>query len=205
LKLSTYQFPIKIKNQGQSIWNKENGFELKIEGKKVDNFKYFFSDIKNLRPFEEKTTILNIEAKNKSGHFNLKLILFKNGKKIKTIKEWPLEIIPKANLEFSIGSFLGKKLNGNNFKFLIYNPEEKIVFNQDNLEVKNGIGKIKDVNNIAFGPKYRLVLLRPYFLPRQTFINFSDARKNKAYFRYMWPFDFNQDGKFSLADLLAIF
>jgi hypothetical protein len=52
------------------------------------------------------------------------------------------------------------------------------------------------------GEKYRLVLLKPGYLPRQTFVTFTDKNVSEAKIKLMLPLDFNNDGKLSLKDLI---
>lgn len=69
------------------------------------------------------------------------------------------------------------------------------------MRVNQGLGEIKEVQNITLGERYRVVVLKKGFLPRQTYLMFQKG-KNFAQFKPMLPFDRNGDGKFSLRDLL---
>ena len=69
--------------------------------------------------------------------------------------------------------------------------------------MKNGEAEIKGIKNLIIGDKYRLVLIKPFYLPRQTFLKINE-NDNQAVFKALLPFDFNNDGKLSFGDLLAL-
>lgn len=198
---STYQFSIKLRNEGQSIWDAEEGYKLKLSGEDLDDFEYFFSDFDGVLPFRDSLTSFHLKVGDKTGNYHFKIGIFKGDKLVSNEVEWELKIIPAIDLNFSVGGFLWHRPSDNNFRMLIYDENEQVIFERDNLGVENGRGKIELVTNIALGFHYRLVLLRPFFLPRQTFLVFSEEEENKAKFEFMWPFDFNKDGKFSINDL----
>ncbi len=199
---STYQIPLKIKNLGQAIWSKGEGYTLKFL-KEPKNFEYFFSDITRLLPFEEETVWLYLKTKDEVGKFDRSLGIAKEGKIVSNLLPWTLMTMGPLKIQVKINAFSGKAANGSDFKILVYNQKEEMVFATTGLSVKDGRGELSEVNNLIVGDTYRLVVLKPYFLPRQTFLKVGE-KDNRVSFRMMWPLDFNLDGRFSAEDLLTL-
>jgi hypothetical protein len=207
---SSYDFFLILKNEGQAIWEKDDGYDLRINCLKKDNcqnFDYLFEDIKNIKPFEEKNLRFFLKTKNSTANSPLFLnfVLIKNEKEILSGKNWQLKIIPPPKLTFEVVTFPRIRVqNGDDFELQIFDKNENLVFKKKMVKVENKKGVIAEVDNVVFGEKYRVVILKPYYLPRQTFVRFQKG-ENKISFKTMLPLDFNLDGKFDWLDLKAFF
>ncbi len=137
------------------------------------------------------------------GKFDRSLGIAKEGKIVSNLLPWTLMIMGPLKIQVKINAFSGKAANGSDFKILVYNQKEEMVFATTGLSVKDGRGELSEVNNLIVGDTYRLVVLKPYFLPRQTFLKVGE-KDNRVSFRMMWPLDFNLDGRFSAEDLLTL-
>jgi len=202
IKDSTYQLGLIIKNEGQGFWDQQDGYQLSLEGLPSD-YQYFFSDFDSLAPFEEKPIWLHLKTGEKIGKIPLKLTLVKNNQIIGNQIEWDLEIVPETNIKLMAKLLFKRRSEGNDFKFLIYNQNEEIVYSVNQLSLKNGEAEIKGIKNLIIGDKYRLVLIKPFYLPRQTFLKINE-NDNQAVFKALLPFDFNRDGQLSFGDLLTL-
>lgn len=200
---STYQIPVIVRNQGQAIWSLKDGYRLTLTGFKDASFEYFFSDFSELSPFGKETLWLYFKTGQNLGRFDLSLSVTKDGQRVSNEEHWSLEIIPAVDVSFKVNLFPKSKSAGGDFKILIYNDKEEVVFERDGVEVKDGKGKIQEVRNLAIGQKYRVVILNKYYLPRQVFLTIKD-KDNHVIFERMLPYDFNSDGKFSLGDSWAL-
>ena len=200
---STYQIPITVKNEGQAIWSRQDGYELKLVSGKDEVFEYLFSDFYRLKPFEEQTIWFYLKTGERLGKFDLNLVVAKDGESISNGRPWTLEIIPAFDIDFRVSLFPKIKTKGDDFKFIIYNEKEEPVFEKTQIKVSSDLGKIEEVKNLAIGQKYRLVILKPYYLPRQEFL-IVDQEKNEVRFERMLPLDFDQDGRLSFNDLFAL-
>jgi len=198
---STYQINIKIKNEGQAIWSQKEGYHLDISNIPLD-FNFFFSELPKIKPSEEESVKLHLKTPEKLTKLDLSLAITQNHQSVSNQIPWSLEIVPAPSLEFSVSLFPKIKTAGYDFKILIYNEQNEVVFEKNNVEVQNSQGLIEEVNNLALGEKYRVVILKPYYLPRQEFLVFRE-RKNQITFKPMLPLDFNLDGKFSPKDILS--
>jgi hypothetical protein len=201
IKDSTYEIPFEIKNDGQAIWSDKEGYSLRLSNDQ--DFEYFFSQIPEIAPFQQGKIMLFLKTKDKIGKFDLSLSFFKNEKVLTSPLPWPLEVVPLVKVNLTIKLFPKKETLGSDFKFLIYDDKERVIIEKTGLEIADGQGKIEDVRNLAIGQKYRLVVLKPYYLPRQELVTIQEKENNVA-FKPLLPFDFNLDGKFSAADLLAL-
>ena len=202
IKGSTYQLALTIKNEGQGIWSEKDGYQLTIDGLPSDA-DYFFSDFGETVPFEEKTVWLHLKTGEKIETLTLKINLTKDGKIIGNQIEWKLEIVQETTIKIIAKLLFKKKALGDNFKFLVYNQNEEVVYSVNRFEMKSNETEIKGIKNLIINDQYRLVLIKPFYLPRQTFLIVGE-KNNQASFRVLLPFDFNQDGRFSWGDLWTL-
>lgn len=202
LKNSVYQFTFRIRNEGQAIWDDQEGYGLNFE--EASGFEYFFSDFWPLFPFEEKTGMLFLKTGGFLGRKDLKLWLTKNGERLGNFIDWSLEVLPAPKIHFQVRLWPKKKTNGEDFKMVVYNLRGEVIFEADKIKVEDSKAEISEATNLVIGQKYRLVILKPYYLPRQEFIVINES-ENRVFFRPMFALDFNLDGKFSLKDIGCLF
>jgi hypothetical protein len=196
---STYQFKIRLKNQGQGYWDERNYLLLVNNVKKTE---FLIGNLGEISPNEEKEVNFYLKTKDE-GQEKIKFILQKNGKNILESKDWYFNILPLPSLKIKTGLFPKLNDSGFDFELQIFDEKENLVFQKKNLLVKVGEGEVTNIENIVFGKRYRLVLLKPYYLPRQNYLVFKKGN-NRVSFKPMLPLDFNLDGKFSLIDILEL-
>ena len=198
---SNFHFSIEIKNNGQSILDKDQGYVLKLENYPEE--KYLFSDLKEVKPFEEVTIDLYLKTNGNQGKKQTRVAVYKNGNKIAQGEDWNFEILPLPQLNFTVGLYPKLKVKDDDFEIQVFSDKEELVYKRKGVKINDGKGKIDAVQNIALGKKYRVVILKQYYLPRQEIIVLNRG-ENKVNFKPMYPFDFNKDGKFSWEDLPAL-
>ncbi len=203
IKNSTYQIGLIIRNEGQGFWDEQDGYSLKLKGL-PEEASYFFSNLSTLMPLEEKPIWLYLKTGEGLGEKPLELVLTKGNKIIGNQIKWDLEIVPEININLKAKLLFKKNNKGDDFKFLIYNKNEEIVYSVPRFSLKNGEAEIKDVKNLIIGDEYRLVLIKSFYLPQQTFLKINE-NDNQAVFKILLPLDFNNDGKLSFSDLTALF
>ena len=196
---STYQFKIRLKNQGQGYWDERNYGLLVNNVKKTE---FLIGNLGEISPNEEKEINFYLKTKDE-GQEKIKFILQKNGKNILESKDWYFNILALPSLKIKTGLFPKLNDSGFDFELQIFDEKENLVFQKKNLLVKVGKGEVANIENIVFGKRYRLVILKPYYLPRQNYLVFKKG-KNRVSFKPMLPLDFNLDGKFSLRDILEL-
>jgi hypothetical protein len=209
---SSYNFSsLTLKNFGQAIWE-EGLYQIKIVFiKKPENlnFETIFSNLNKIKPFEE--TDLNLFLKvsatsllDRSTDVTLKFVLEKENQAVLTSKNWLVKIIPPPSLKFEVVSFPRIfKQSADNYEIQIFDRNERLVYRKKPVKVENRVGQIEAINNVVIGERYRVVILRPYYLPRQTLVVFKKG-KNEIKFKTMLPLDFNLDGKFDWKDILKL-
>ncbi len=199
---STYTISFVIKNEGQSIWDKKDGYTLKLLGD-TDNLEYFFSDFSGIKPFEETLIQLHLKVTGSIGKKDIKFAVFKQGKKVSPEINWPLEVVPAIDLSLTINLFPKLNSSGNDFTVLIYNDKQEVVFEKSPISIEKGRGAVSKIHNLIIGNQYRVVVLKPNYLPRQTIIAIK-GEENNLHFRKMFPVDFDKDGKMSFADFTSL-
>ncbi len=197
---SSYDFKLKIKNVGQAIWDKDSGYFLSLEG--FPKEKYFFSDLKNIKPFEETEVDLFLKTNGTLGPNQGKIILYKGDKEVLGSEDWKFNISPLPSLEFKVSAYPKLQTEGDDFEIQIFDEGQNLILKRSGIRVRKGIGYLDDIQNIILEKKYRVVILRPYYLPRQATITFK-GEDNQLKFERMLPLDFNADGKLSLSDMAA--
>jgi len=199
---STYQFNLRLKNTGQGYWDKSGGYQLSIETEKK-TFSWLIGDIKNIMPFEERQIAFLIKTNDQLGKKNINIFIQKNNQKIFKSDNWQFEILPLPSLDFTIGLFPKLNDQGTDFEIQVFDKNQNLVFQKKNQTVGGGNGILNDIQNIVIGEEYRIVVLKPYYLPRQGFVTFKQ-NNNKIIFKSMLPIDFDTDGKLSFNDFITL-
>jgi hypothetical protein len=202
---STYKFFIDITNEGQAIWDAQDGYSLELGGPDSDSVEYFFSDLPEIAPFQTKEISLSLKTSDRIMNYELQVMIYKNGKPVSNSVEWDIEVRPNINLEISVQPLLWWGAKSKNLKFLIYDANEQVVLHRQGLSLVDGQLILEQIDNVALDEEYRLVLVKPGSLPRQTYITFHEPGLNKAEFKFLIPIDFNHDGKLSWQDFVVPF
>lgn len=197
---SNYHIRIKLKNSGQAIWDKENGYSLSMSAVTNKSVEFFSSDLKNIKPFEETDADFYVKTNTVTGVNSANIALVKNNTTALTLPKWRFKIMPLPRLEFQISLYPKLSANGDNFEVQIFDNTEELVFKKKGVVLRRGRGVIDAVQNIVLGKKYRIVILKPYYLPRQNFITLQRG-ENKLVFKRMYPFDLNINGHFDWGDI----
>ena len=200
---SSFHFTVRLKNLGQAVWDKDFGYQLSVVDQDKKSFEYFFSDLKKIRPYEETEVDLYIKTNNLLGKGKGRIVLNKDGELLLDGGVWQYEIFPLPSLSFTTSLFPKLQSKGDDFELQVFNNKEEIVLKKKGVKVRGGKGEISEVQNIVLGSKYRVVILKPYYLPRQGFITFRKG-VNELKFERMLPLDFKPDGKFEARDFLAL-
>ena len=199
---SVYHLTLTLKNTGQAIWNKE--YNLKIDDSGALS-SYFFSSLPHeINPFQEASLEFSFKTSKKLGKHHTTIYLLNKKRRIVASLSQTFTLTTQPNLIINLSVF--PKLN-NNYKELevqIFNSKEELIFKKDNLTSHKGKLTLLNIPNIAFGEKYRVVVLKPFYLPRQKIITFTSIQEEIT-LKPLLPLDINLDGKFSLNDIAALF
>lgn len=196
---SDYRFFVEFVNTGQSIWERQN-FSLKVAGNLPDE-SLLVGHLGTTEPGQTAKVDLNLKTPNVTESVNLKFQLqFKNqpfgeavDKRIALVL--PPEVILSAKLLFGVGNPQA------HYRLLIYDSVNNLL-QENQLDMNLGRSDSIKLYNLVPNQAYRLVLLKPYYLPRQTWIVLNKG-VNQVSFKPLLPFDFDQSGHLSLADFWA--
>ncbi len=197
---SNYHFKVSLSNGGQAIWDDISGYKLVL--KNFDS-EYLISNINTLKPFQNIDLDIFFKSGNTPGKKESEVALYKDKKQILKSSVWSYEIVPLPKLDFRVSLYPKLKHLGTDFEVQIFDQREQLVYKKKGVEVEHAQGSVGEIRNIALGKKYRIVILKPYYLPRQTFKIFKRG-KNSVVFDKMYPLDFNKDGKFDFGDIWAL-
>ncbi len=198
---SSYHFRVRLKNTGQAIWDKNTGYRLSaVSYQNKNQLEYFFSDLKDIKPFEENDVDVYIKTGNNLGKGKITVKLMKDNKTILQTPGLSFDIIPLPSLKFNIQLYPKLVSDGDRFELQIFDDTGGVVLKKKGLHVSNGQGSVEDIQNIIPGKEYRVVLLDPYYLPRQTFIVFQRG-ENPARFKRMYPLDLDKNGHLDWEDV----
>lgn len=196
---SDYRFFLEFTNTGQSIWERE-GFSLAVTTN-LPADSLLVGHLGTTEPGQTARVDLNLKTGNAAEPIELRLQLQFQGKPFgaaiaKTITVVPPpEVILSAKLLFKVGS------PRDQYRLLVYDSVNNLL--QENLLNMNFNRSEKILlYNLVPGRAYRLVLLKPYYLPRQTWVVLSKG-ENQVRFKTLLPFDFDQSGHLSISDFWA--
>ncbi len=196
---SSYQFKIDVTNTGQAFWDHQYDYHLDADL----NFAHFFSDISDINPFEDQELQFVVKTGSKPEKKTTQLYLMHGDDKILTGPEWSFEVVPLPSLDFNVSLYPRLKNKGTDFEIQVFDENQKLIYKRKNIAVEHTKGSITEVQNVVLNKPYRVVILKPYYLPRQTFVSFKKGANN-ASFERMYPLDFNLDGALTYKDLVTL-
>lgn len=195
---SSYVFELVVQNDGQSILEKDSGFDVEFETLGLTNTSVDFSSIE---PIRDGRIILKFHTAKERGNYTAVVRINRNGETLLE-KKYTFTLIDPPSLRIQANAFF-RSLDDETSSVIIYDKNEYVVDKYENLPLKEGVGYITNLRNIALGEKYRVVLLRPYYLPRQSHVVFTQG-ENTIALKPLLPFDPNLDGTFSLEDYITL-
>lgn len=199
---STYHFQIELVNTGEAIWSSEDGYSLELEG--IPNTQYLLSVLGEIKPGDTKMIDVYFSTTNVIGQYKTSIVLYRDEEPVLRSGDWQYTVVPLPSLTFHASLLPKFKTTDEGFELQVFDRYEQLVFRKKDLSVERGQGSIDKVENIALGEPYRVVLLKKYYLPRQTFVTFQKG-ENVVTFERMLPFDFSGDGALRFGDVTAFF
>ena len=196
---STYHFSVSLKNEGQALWNQEEGYTLSIKSN-TDELKTLVPDIRKIRPFEEDRMNITIKTPAKPQIIEITLLLEKNGEVIMETKKHTIKIEPFPSLAIKTSLFPRFVSNGENFEVQLFNTDQELVFSKKGLSMRKGIISVENISDVIPGHWYRVVLIGYPYIPRQD-IKVIYKGINKITLKRLFPFDADGNGRMNLNDL----
>lgn len=196
---STYSIFVLFKNTGQSIWSLEDGFKLKVWGTLKD---VEVSKIEKTPPGHIAKVELKVKTPKEQNTEKVILQMFHNSHPFGENIQREIELVPPPSVVIN-GKLLFRDAEGEDFKLLLYRNDlvEKEIIN---LHISGGRSEVIELHDVVPGVPYRFVLLKSFYLPRQTYSVLIPEETVEVAFAPMLPLDLNNDGKFSFADFLNL-
>ncbi len=199
---STYHFRVEVKNTGQAIWSEENGYSFILHG--IPKTQYLVSSLGTIKPGDTRLIDVYFSTEAAIGESQTKFVINRDDQPVIESGIWDYEVVPLPSLSIDVSIFPKLNANDDKFELQVFDQYEQIVFKQKDIKVTDGVGYIQKVENIALGDKYRVVLLKKHYLPRQEYIVFKKG-SNDIEFERMFPLDFDGDGALKFKDIPALF
>lgn len=198
---STYSFRISLENQGQAVWDRDDGYEMQFfQGTDAPKGKHFFDDIVDIEPKSTDEVTLFMRTGTQEGEQKWNVSLTRDNRPIIS-RDWNVNLLPLPKLRVNVALFPRiRSKQERNFEVQLFDENEQLVFKQKNLKREGGAVNIERVKNVYVGGRYRVVILSRQYLPRQSYLTITPD-DGVVSMRPMLPLDFNEDGHFSLYDI----
>lgn len=197
---STYKVTALLKNEGQGIFSERSGYA--VEFVTEPRFIVVRDPIPDMEPGQYGALTLHIETPNLPGAYPYRIDIVHNGTRT-TVESGTLTLVPPPSVDITVQLGWRRDNTAINATVLVYDYHT-LLHKIPGVAFRNGQATIQDLRNVVPGNKYRIVVLVPYYLPRQEVVT---LRKDTTRVRVsrMYPLDFNQDGAFSSADIFTLF
>lgn len=198
---SVHRFNIEISNTGQGIWSRENNYALIT--KTSDSVEHVIGEIGEIKPFHNKIIEAHIKTGSVSKNESLAIQLIRDGKVVLSSKKHNFEVVsvPDLSIKASLISF--EDSINEVFEVQIFNSMEELVYRKKDIRLSQGVGVVENIGKVVLNDRYRIVLMKNGFLPRQVYVSFK-KEGNVAFFEPMLPLDPSGDGALSVHDLVYL-
>jgi len=198
---SLYSQQQQIKNTGQKIWYEgEVTVEIKSD---FGEGEIVVSSVSYTESGDETTLNITFNTGPLKEKKKFRLQLFYLGKPFGEPIEREISIIPPSSL--TLKAPLAFKLvnhESRDTKLLIYEDNVKLVKTVNDVIFVKGFAKIRELHDVIPGKVYRVVLVKPGYLPSQKFEYFG-TENTEITFPMMLPLDYDKNGEFTLSDFMS--
>lgn len=197
---STYTLTANVKNEGQGIIDPNDGYEL-VVGDGGSNISVFVEPLPVVEPGDTGTLTIHLKTPPTVGSFPFTVTLVHHDIQM-TLEHHDITLVPPPSVEVHARLGWRKTGDASDVTILLYD-KNTLLQKFTGLTMNDGIVTASGLTNIIPGNPYRVVVLVPGYLPRQT-INALGDKITTLYPNRLLPLDFNNDGAFTLADILAL-
>lgn len=198
---SNYHFQIELENTGQGYWDTDHRYRLDLEGVSAEN--YLVGELLKIQKGQTATVDLYVTTDDPTGTKEAHLKLYREDQVVLEADPWWFQVKALPSLKANIKLFPKPQTTGDDFEIQVFNPNEEMVFQRTGVEVDDSVAMLDAVRNITFGEEYRIVVLSPGYLPRQTYHTFTQG-ENEIIFERLLPFDFDESGGLTWGDIPAL-
>ncbi|MBI5732807.1 hypothetical protein HY967_02500 [Candidatus Jorgensenbacteria bacterium] len=195
---SRYNLTTELKNEGSGILD-NNDFELSVEATPKRGFDIQSEPLPSLEPGESGTLSIHIQTPKKPGSYELITSLKHFDERI-PLGTRTVSIVPPPSIVISAQLGFRKTSTADDVSVLIYDGGS-LIHRLTSLWLKDGQVNVEGLTGIIPGNSYRVVVLVPYYLPRQVVLPLSAQTTYVSLKRFL-PFDLNRDGALTASDFL---
>jgi len=199
---STYTIEATIQNTGQSIIYPFSDYAVSIRDNK-NMFDSICDPVPRLEPGERGTIRCTVKSPNIEGEYTVQMSIMHGTKDI-PIEYTMVRIIPPPSALLHVTLGFNTAVSIPSTTVLVYDINQTLLHKFTNVPIQKGLMSITGLYQVIPGRQYRIVVLVPYYLPRQEYITMKE-NENSWTIRRLYPFDFNKDGKLTLTDIASMF
>jgi hypothetical protein len=189
-----------MKNLGQGIVDETDGYSLQIR-QSGDSVGFLFDPMPIIEPFSQGEVSLHLRTPKTVGTYPIQLILKHYAKEI-PLQTVQLIIAPPPSVIIHATLGWRQSQNSSNATVLLYDGND-LIHKFTDLSISEGEVTVSEIPGIIPGKKYRIVLLVPSYLPRQSIVTIQD-KQTVITMKRLYPFDMNKDGALTFADLESL-
>lgn len=196
---STYVLSSLMKNEGQGILSEADGYQVTLITE--PEFLTITDPLPVMEPHQYGTLTMRVETANRPGTYPYRIEVSHEGRST-VIESGTLTLVPPPSIEISIQLGWRTDNDVSNATVLIYDhltPIHKV----PGVTIVNGKTTIGELRNVVPGNNYRVVVLVPFYLPRQEIVALRGDTTQIRFPRF-YPLDFNKDGAMTTLDLFAL-
>jgi len=196
-----YEIAIECENKGTDIWNGLNGgYSLVLQSP----FDYSCTDFHKVSPGHVLRTTCTINPGRTSGCPTLNIGMVHDGQLLMNMIQTEMCVFPHPRLLLSnIRKFPGIAIQDGSVEVqVIKEGSEELVY-RTVASVTKGVIAIPSVEGVTLDDIYRVVVLKAGSLPVQVVNVHFGKTTNELEVPVFLPIDSNEDGKFSLSDLIS--
>jgi hypothetical protein len=197
---STYTLSTQVVNEGQGILSSTDGYELILENEN-SGFSLIADILPAIEPGERGEITIHIKAPDQPGTYRTTIGIRRNGEFF-PLQTQDVHMVPPPSLTVQAQLGWRREDDANDITVLVYDSN-KLLHKFAGLSMTDGAVRVDGLTGIIPGHAYRVVILVPYYLPRQAIVPLESTHTNVRMKRLL-PLDFNRDGTFTLVDVWAL-
>ncbi len=198
---STYTFASTITNTGEAILAPADGYKLIIDDESKA-FAITSEPLPTIEPGQTGTITITVKTPATPGKFTVEIKLSHDGDTIPITRQEVI-LVPPPSIVISAQLGWRKRSNADNVTVLLYQQDHTLVHKFTGRTLKNGKVTIEKLLGIVPNEPYRIVMLVPYYLPRQKVAPLSDRETNITLMRFL-PLDTDGDGAWTVSDFFVL-
>ncbi len=197
---STYTLSTNIINKGQGILDPNNGYEVVLDDTRK-GFTLVSDPLPTLEPQEKGEFVIHLKTPQEPGAYTLTLTI-QHGDVSLPIQTRNVQLVPPPSIRVSGQLGWRRTSDAQDVTVLIYD-KDTIVHKFTGLSMVNSAVNVSGLSNILPDNLYRVVILVPSYLPRQSILRLN-ATTTLVGMKRLYPFDINKDGKLTIFDIWTL-